>query len=80
MNLGGDPITAASGDTVVGSYSPSGAYRWGRDFAIAGAYQASIDGCGSLVVASVAVGFNPGCGVIGAQPALPATAIARFAP
>lgn len=80
VDLGGGPITAASGDTVVGSYSPSGAHRWSRDFAITGAYQAAIDGCGSLVVASIAVGFNPGCGVIGSVPGLPVTALARYAP
>ncbi len=80
-SLGGGPISAASNDTVVASFSASGAYRWARDFPIAGVYQAGIDGCGALVVASIDPAFDPGCGVLASAPGLwTQVAVARFAP
>jgi hypothetical protein len=81
VDLGGGPLTAAAGDIVIGSYSPSGAHRWSRDFPIAGNYLASIDACGALVVASSDwPNFDPGTGVPPQQPAPWYVAIARFAP
>jgi hypothetical protein len=86
VDLGGGPITAATNDTVVGSYTPAGALRWGRDFAIAGQYLAGVDGCGSLVLASSDPAFDPGMGTLlpsagPPSPPLPLSgAIVRFAP
>ncbi len=89
VNLGGGPLSAVTGDTVVGSLSSSGAYRWSRGFQFPTGSQVGIDGCGALVVATE-TNFNPGCGYI-----LPALlpgcasledcdaafiAVARFAP
>ncbi len=89
VDLGGGPLSATTRDTVVGSFSSSGAYRWARAYDFSGAV-ASIDGCGSLVVAT-RVNYLPGCGSIfpppfpcapsaTCSPAGPDTAIARFAP
>jgi hypothetical protein len=81
VDLGGGPIAAASHDTVVGSYDPTGALRWARDFPIAGTYEAGVDACGALVVASIDPAFDPGMGTV--LPPLPTSvtaAVARFAP
>jgi hypothetical protein len=84
VDLGGGPIAAASHDTVVASYDPTGALRWARDFPIAGTYQAGVDACGALVAASVDRAFDPGQGPVLPQwPVLmvnTAAAVARFAP
>jgi hypothetical protein len=83
VDLGGGPIAAATGDTVVGSYAPSGAYRWGRAFPIVATqsgYAAAIDGCGALVVASTDPSFDVGSGPVLAQDLPPALRFARFAP
>jgi hypothetical protein len=74
VDLGGGAITAASGDTVVGSYSSTGAYRWSRGYSFGSPSFVGIDGCGSLVVAG---GTLP-CAVQGL--AFGNDAIARFAP
>jgi hypothetical protein len=83
VDLGGGAITAASNDTVVGSYAPSGAHRWSRGFPIVGAYLAGVDGCGSLVVASNDAAFDLGQGKV-LPPVSPTWnwqgAIARHAP
>ena len=83
VDLGGGPITAAAGDTVVGSFSSTGAYRWGKDFQFPAGALVGIDGCGALVVATN-TDFDPGCGNIFPPPPMatpwPLTGIARFAP
>ncbi len=84
-DLGGGAITAASHDTVVARYAPSGTYVWGRDFAITGQYLAGIDACGALVVASSDPAFDPGQGTVLPQPPytgsfIPSEAIVRYAP
>jgi hypothetical protein len=83
VDIGGGPITAASNDTVVGSYGPSGAHRWSRDFPIAGKYLAGVDGCGALVLASNDPAFDLGQGKVLpplASPAVWQNAIVRYAP
>ncbi len=83
VDLGGGPLTAAAGDTVVGSFSSTGAYRWSKDFQFPAGARVGIDGCGALVVATD-TDFDPGCGNIFAPPPMPTpyaqTGIARFAP
>ena len=76
-------VTAASGDTVIASFAPSGQLRFGRALPIIDAEVTGIDGCGALVVASTLPSFNPGCGLVIPLPhhvGVPNTAIARFAP
>jgi hypothetical protein len=81
VDLGGGPV---AGSVLVGSFSPAGAHRWSRAFAISGGYPIGIDGCGGLVVAGTDASFNPGCGnVLPGPPMGPLTAniaFARFAP
>jgi hypothetical protein len=67
-DLGGGGVTVATGELAVGSFSPSGAYRWSRGFHIAGKYLAGLDGCGALVVASTDPAFDPGCGQVVSTP------------
>ncbi len=88
VDLGGGPVSAATGDTVVGSFSSTGAYRWSRAYTFPADAQVGVDGCGALVVGTM-TDFDPGCGHI--FPAhlgigctsladCPYTAVARFAP
>ena len=84
VDLGGGPLSAATGDTVVGSFSSSGAPRWSRGFQFPAGAQVGIDGCGALVVATE-TNFNPGCGnILPPNPVafdgVPYIAVARFAP
>ncbi len=76
VDLGGGAITAAGDDTVVGSWSSTGAYRWGRSYAFGSSprFAAGIDGCGSLVVVNGNLGCTPE-----ADP-FPWFTVARFAP
>ena len=88
VDLGGGAITAvaggvgATGDTVVASYTPSGAVRWSRDFAILGGYIAGIDGCGSLVLMSTPYQqFDPGLGILPPSGQISeVAAVVRYAP
>ena len=80
-HLGGGVITAASNDTVVGSYTSAGAHRWSRKFHVTGSYQAGIDGCGALVLASDDGTFNPGTGkILQPFPSHVTVAVVRYAP
>jgi hypothetical protein len=81
VDLGGGAIAAVQGDTVVGSYAPSGAHRWSRAFPIKGSYLAGIDGCGSLVVASADLfNFDPGQGMLQPLDTWLDAAIVRYQP
>jgi hypothetical protein len=84
--LGGAPITAGSLDTVVASFSPTGAHRWSRRLPLSWppgvGYTAAVDGCGATVVVSSSTAFDLGCGQIVAPwaPPQPNVVIARYAP
>jgi hypothetical protein len=82
VDFGGGPVAAALDDIVVASYTPSGAHRWSRAFHVTGQYQAGVDGCGSLVVASPDWGnFDAGYGKVGMQGSGAwYAAVVRFAP
>jgi hypothetical protein len=62
VDLGGGALAGTA--TVVGSYSAADAHRWSRAYAVAGQYQAHIDGCGALVLTSTDANFDPGCGQV----------------
>ena len=62
VDFGGGPVTAASGDVVMASLSPSCGHRWSRALHLTGQYLADVDGCGGLVVVSADTAFNPGGG------------------
>lgn len=85
VDFGGGPITAASGDVVVASFTPAGAHRWSHGYSFNKSYAAGIDACGSLVVATADPAFDLGNG-----PVLPSSlsmtappvniAVIRYAP
>jgi hypothetical protein len=62
VDFGGGPVTAASGDVVVASFTPAGAHRWSRAYSFNKSYAAGIDACGSLVVATSDPAFDLGNG------------------
>ncbi|APR77673.1 Hypothetical protein A7982_03020 [Minicystis rosea] len=76
VDLGGGAVVAQEHDPIVASYSPSGAHRWSRSYHFSTTkLTASVDGCGSLVIATH-IYLAPNCyGEV-----LPPLSIARFAP
>lgn len=73
VDLGGGPLPG--GATLVASYTPAGAHRWSRTFAVGGQYTAPVDGCGALVLTSADRAFDPGCG-----PVIPDSAFGSYLP
>jgi hypothetical protein len=78
VDFGGGAVSAGQEMPVVASYSATGAFRWSRSYSFPWKLAATIDGCGSLLIATAYVA-NQACKPASAPFAL-APAVMRFAP